>query len=95
MGNNVNIISAFSFIAGNNVPFHLRKDEQQTDVVDQPEQPLDMVEDATNEVDETEEKCEAKPCMYRPLIKRILVVGVLALAIGLLCRQRHSESNED
>ena len=90
MSTNVNIISMFSFMAGNNVPLHLRKDEQPLAETDQPEQAMDVIEDTTSE-----EACEAPPCIYRRLLKRFVMVGALALAIGLLCSRQRGEADAD
>lgn len=88
MSNNVNLINVCSLVIGNNIPTHLNRKEKQVEEKT-PAQPIEEV--PTEGSKATNNKEEAKgntPCIYRGLIKKVLVVGVLALVFSRWCRKR-------
>lgn len=91
VSNNVNLITVCSLVIGNNLPMHFNKKEQQAEVAKAPAQPVDEVPSEGSKVtNDKEEAVSSAPCVYRGLIKRVLVVGVIALVLSRWCRKRPS-----
>lgn len=88
MSNNVNLITVCSLVIGNNVPLHFNKQEQQAEMPKAPAPPVDEVPSEGSKVAKNEEKAVSTPCVYRGLVRRVAIVGVLALVLSLRCRKR-------
>ena len=97
MSSNVNLITICSLVIGNNLPMRSDKDKQQAELPEMPEQqqavPSEaVVNDDGQEVAKGKEKTAGSTkCIYRGLIKKVLVVGVLALVLSRWCRSRRDE----
>lgn len=89
---NINMISMFSLNFGNNLPFNMRHDQ-----LDEPNKPAEQLaeEQALAEdgaVSDSEENAECAPCAWRPVLRRIFCVGLVALLIRFWCRRERPEN---
>lgn len=94
---NINIVSICSIVMGNNIPLALgtqtKQAEKQRAVSMQGKQPV-VEEKSSAKVKAADGGKAARPCVYRGLLRRVLIVGILALVLGLWCRKQRGEPEE-
>lgn len=92
---NINIISVCSIVMGNNIPLasstRTKQAEQQQAATGTQGKQQAVEEKSSTKVQAAKSGTE---CAYRGLLRRVLIVGILALVLGRWCRKRRGEPEE-